>query len=158
VSDDVPATPAQKTDPEKRAKARALWERLGNSRPGPTNNDLLYLARFVPVLSTAAVKTLFTRKLSTDELKELVQHVPRAQEAAIKAALKNSESLSEDDLRFLITHTKSKEVAGVLLKRNSGASVIAFLERTVPELEESLRELKQKELTSVVLKEIDRVL
>ena len=158
MSDDVPVTPSQKTDPQKKVKARALWERLANSRPGASNKDLLYLARFVPVLSTAAVKTLFTRKLSTDELKELVQHVPRAQDAAVKVALKNVDALSDDDLRFLITHTKSKEVARVLLKRNSGDAVIAFLERTVPELESSLQEIRQKELTSVVLKEIDRVL
>ena len=158
MSDDVPVTPSQKTDPRKKAKARALWERLANSRPGPNNKDLLYLARFVPLLSTAAVKTLFTRRLGTDDLKELVQHVPRAQDAAVKAALKNADTLSDDDLRFLITHTKSKEVARVLLKRNSGDAVIAFLERTVPELESSLQEIRQKELTSVVLKEIDRVL
>ncbi|MCH2212252.1 MAG: hypothetical protein MK110_13190 [Fuerstiella sp.] len=158
MSDDASVILSEKIDPQTKAKARELWERLANSRPGPNNRDLLYLARFVPVLSAAAIKTLFTRKLNIDELKEIVQHVPKARGAAIKAALKNAESLSEDDLRFLITHTKSKDAAKVLLKRNSGNTVIAFLERTVEELQGSLDEIKQKELTSVVLKEIDRLL
>lgn len=158
MSDDAPPKPARKADPKKKARARELWERLANSRPGPDNKDLLYLARFVPLLSTAAIKTLFTRKLSVAELKELVQHVPKARDAAIKAALKNPDSLSDDDLRFLITHTKSKEAAKLLLKRNPGNSVIGFLERTVESLQDKLDEVKQKELTSVVLKEIDRVL
>ena len=158
MSDDVPTKPQKAITPQKKAKARELWERLANSRPGPDNKDLLYLARFVPVLSSAAVKTLFTRKLSVDELKELVQHVPKAQDAAIKAALKKPDSLSEDDLRFLITHTKSKDAAKVLLSRNSGSAVVAFLERTVEGLRDTLEEIKQKEQTSAVLKEIDRLL
>ncbi|MCH2200738.1 MAG: hypothetical protein MK102_02105 [Fuerstiella sp.] len=158
MSDDVPATLSEKIDPQTKAKARALWERLANSRPGPNNKDLLYLARFVPVLSSAAIKTLFTRKLNVEELKEIVQHVPKARDAAVKAALKSADSLSDDDLRFLITHTKSKDAAKLLLKRNSGNSVIIFLERTVEELQGSLDEIKKKELTSVVLKEIDRLL
>ncbi len=158
MSDDAPATPNGKADPEKKARARALWERLSNSRPGPDNKDLLYLARFVPLLANAAVKTLFTRKLSVGELKELVQHVPKARDAAVKAALKNPDSLTDEDLRFLITHTKSREAAKVLLKRNPGNAVIAFLERTVEELRDTVEEVKKKELTSEVLKEIDRVL
>lgn len=158
MSEDAPAKPSPKVDPKKKARARALWERLANSRPGPDNRDLLYLARFVPLLSTAAIKTLFTRKLSVAELKELVQHVPKARDAAIKAALKNPDSLTDDDLRFLITHTRSMDAAKLLLKRNPGNSVIAFLERTVESMQGTLDEIKRKELTSVVLKEIDRVL
>ena len=158
MSDDVPLMPAKKTDTQQKAKARALWERLANSRPGPDNKELMYLARFVPVLSAAAIKTIFTRKPNVAELRELVQHVPKAREAAVKAALKNADGLSDEDLRFLITYTKSKEAATVLLKRNSGNSVIAFLERTMEEMQGSLDEIKNKELTSAVLKEIDRVL
>lgn len=158
MSSEVPSTPDDKVDPRKKARARDLWERLANSRPGPDNKDLLYLARFVPLLATAAIKTLFTRKLNVEELKELVQHVPKAREAAIKSALKNADNLSDDDLRFLITHTRSVDAAKVLLKRNSGNSVIAFLERTVEELADTLQQVKQKEHTAAVLKEIDRVL
>lgn len=158
MSDDVPATRGEKSNPQLKTRARALWERLANSRPGPDNKDLLYLARFVPALSDAALKTIFTRKLDVGELRELVQHVPKARDAAVKAALKNAEGLSEEDLRFLITHTKSKEAATVLLKRNSGNSVIAFLERTMEEMQSNLDEFKKKELTSSVLKEIDRML
>jgi len=158
VSHDASEKLIEKVSAQQKVKARALWERLANSRPGPDNKELLYLARFVPALSTAATRTILTRKLGIDELKELVQHVPKSRDAAVKAALNNTDNLSEDDLRFLITHTKSKEAAKVLLKRNSGNSVIAFLERTIEELQDSLEEIKQKELTSVVLKEIDRVL
>jgi len=158
VSDDAPAPVAQKIDPRKKARARELWERLAKSRPGPANKDLIYLARFVPVLSRAAVKSLITRKLSVEELKELVQYVPIARDAAIKAALKKADSLSEDDLRFLIIHTKSKEAARVLLERNPGDGVIAFVERMVPELEGTLEDMKQQELTAAVLREIDRML
>ncbi len=158
MSDDVP-TELQKTiTPKKQAKAQELWERLANSRPGPDNKDLLYLARFVSVLSSAAIKTLLSRKLSVDELKELVQHVPKAQDAAIKAILKKADSLSEDDLRFLITHTKSKDAAKVLLQRNSGSAVLAFLERTVEGIRDTLEQIRQQEQTSAVLKEIDRLL
>lgn len=158
MSDNVPTKPQKAISPQKQAKAKQLWERLANSRPGPDNKDLLYLARFVPILSSAAVKTLLSRKLSVAELKELVQHVPKAQDAAIKAILKKADSLSEDDLRFLITHTKSKDAARVLLQRNSGNAVIAFLERTVEGIRDTLEQIKQKEQTSAVLKEIDRVL
>lgn len=158
MTDDAPAGSAEKTDPRKKAKARELWERLAKSRPGPENKDLIYLARFVPVLSKAAVKSLMSRKLSVEELKELVQHVPRARDAAVKAALKKADSLSEDDLRFLITHTKSTEAAKELLQRNPGDGVIGFVERMVPELEDKLEEMKNQELTSVVLREIDRAL
>jgi hypothetical protein len=158
VSDDAPDTPAEKLDLRKKARARELWERLAKSRPGPANKDLIYLARFVPVLSKAAVKSLMTRKLSIEELKELVQHVPIARDAAVKASLKKADSLSEDDLRFLIIHTKSKEASRVLLERNPGDGVIAFVERMVPELEGTLEEIKQQELTAAVLREIDRLL
>jgi hypothetical protein len=158
VSDDVPASAAVKVDPRKKARARELWERLAKSRPGPANKDLIYLARFVPVLAKAAVKSLISRKLNVDELKELVQYVPIARDAAVKAALKKPDSLSEDDLRFLIIHTKSKEAAGILLERNPGDGVIAFVERSVPELDGKLEDMKQQELTAGVLREIDRVL
>ncbi len=158
MTDDAPAASAEKIDPRKKAKARDLWERLAKSRPGPENKDLIYLARFVPVLSKAAVKSLITRKLSVEELKELVQYVPRARDAAVKAALKKADSLSEDDLRFLIIQTKSTEAAKELLERNPGDGVIAFVERNIPEMEGTLEDVKNQELTSAVLREIDRVL
>lgn len=158
MSDAIPAVRAEKPDPRKKARARELWERLAKSRPGPANKDLIYLARFVPVLSKAAVKSLITRKLNVEELKELVQYVPIARDAAVKAALKKAESLSEDDLRFLIIHTQSKEAASALLERNPGDGVIAFVERSVPELEGTLEDMKQQELTAGVLREIDRLL
>lgn len=158
MTDDAPAAAADKIDPRKKAKARDLWERLAKSRPGPENKDLIYLARFVPVLSKAAVKSLMTRKLSVEELKELVQYVPRARDAAVKAALKKADSLSEDDLRFLIIHTNSTAAAKELLERNPGDGVIAFVERNIPEMQGTLEDMKNQELTSAVLREIDRLL
>ena len=158
MSGDARESSSGKTDPRKKERARELWERLARSRPGPDNRDLIYIARFVPVLSKAAIKSLFTRKLSIEELKELVQHVPRARDAAVKAALKKIDSLSEDDLRFLVTQAKSQDAARALLERNSGDGVIAFVERTIEEFQGKLEDLKKKELTSNVLREIDRLL
>ncbi|MEZ6063102.1 MAG: hypothetical protein R3C19_22380 [Planctomycetaceae bacterium] len=143
----------------KKEKARELWERLGNSRPGPDNKDLLYLARFVPLLSNAAAKTLLSRKLSLDELKEMIQYVPKAQDAAMKLALKfPPEDLSENDLRFIVTHTKSADAAKVLLKRHPNEAALAFVERTVEGMQETVDRIRAKELTRDVLKEIDRAL
>jgi len=158
VSDDPLSARSESVDPKKKAKARDLWERLANSRPGPTNQDLIYLARFVPLLSKAAVKSLVSRKLSVSELKELVQHVPRAQDAAVKAAMKKVDSLSEDDLKFLVTHARSKKAALALLQRNPGDGVIGFIERNLPDLASELDVVREKEQTAAVLREIDRVL
>ena len=158
MSDEPSSARSDSVDPKKKARARELWERLANSRPGPANQDLIYLARFVPLLSKAAVKSLVSRKLSVSELKELVQHVPRAQDAAVKAAMKKVDSPSEDDLKFLVTHARSKEAALALLERNPGDGVIGFIERNLPDLSGELDAIREKEQTSVVLREIDRLL
>ncbi len=158
MSESAAESPSNQTDPRRKARARELWQRLLDSRPGPTNGDLIYLARFVPLLSRVAIRSLFSRRLSVEELRELVQHVPKARSAAVKAALKKVDSLSDDDLRFLIIHTKSKEAAQALIERSPTDAVIAFVERTVEELQGTFEELKKKELTSVVMREIDRTL
>ena len=143
---------------EKKANARELWERLAKSRPGPNNKDLLYLARFVPLLSASAVKTLMTRSLSFEDLKELIQHVPKARDAAVQLALKDPASLSEGDLRFLVTQTQSVEAARLLIRRNPGNAVLGFVERNIEQLRDVVEEVRQKEQTTDVLREIDRVL
>ncbi len=140
-------------------KARELWERLGNSRPGPDNKDLLYLARFVPLLSSAAAKTLLSRKLTVAELKDLIQHVPKAQDAATRLALKlPAEELTEADLRFIVTHTKSPDAAKFLVKRFPNEAALGFVERTVEGMQDVVDKIRAKELTRDVLKEIDRAL
>ena len=158
MSDDGSSATKSKVDPAKKARARELWERLANSRPGPDNKDLLFLARFVPLLSTAAVKTLLNRSVSIEELKEVVQHVPKARDAAVKQILKRADELSEEDLRFVITQTKSMDAAKVLIKRNPGNAVLSFLERTIDGMKEVVNTVRQKEPTAAVLKEIDRLL
>lgn len=148
----VPADP-------KKLLARELWERLAKSRPGPTTEELIYLARFVPLLSKSAIKTLGTRKLSLDELKELIQHVPRAKDAAVKMALKlGTDVLTEEDLRFLFTQSRSADVGKVLLKKYPNDANIGLVERTTDELKEYIEKMKQQEPTKSVLREIDRKL
>ena len=158
MSEDGSAATPTKSDPKKDV-ARDLWDRLRKSRPGPDNKELIYLARFVPMLSTVAAKTLLTRSLNIEELKELIQHVPKAQEAAAKLALKNgADSLSEDDLRFIFTQTKSVDVAKLLLKQHPNDSNLALVERNVEALKDSVEKIRQLEPTKTVLREIDRKL
>lgn len=140
-------------------KARELWERLGRSRPGPDNKDLLFVARFVPSLASSAVKTLFQRELNVEELKELIQHVPKAQDAATKMLLKRPESeVTEEDLRFVATHTKSPEAARLLLKRFPNDAVLGFVERTIDGLQELVDKIRSREATRNVMREIERLL
>ena len=128
MSEDGSSASPNKSDPKKDA-ARGLWDRLRKSRPGPDNKELIYLARFVPLLSTVAAKTLLTRKLNIEELKELIQHVPKAQEAATQLALKNAaDSISEDDLRFILSQTKSVDVAKILLKQYPNDANLSLVE------------------------------
>ena len=158
MSEDGSAASPNKSDPKKDA-ARGLWDRLRKSRPGPDNKELIYLARFVPLLSTVAAKTLLTRKLNIEELKELIQHVPKAQEAATQLALKNAaDSISEDDLRFILSQTKSVDVAKILLKQYPNDANLSLVERSVDTLNDSVEQIRQLEPTKTVLREIDRKL
>ena len=158
MSDDGSAAAPKKNDPKKEA-ARELWDRLRKSRPGPDNKELIYLARFVPLLSTVAAKTLLTRKLNIEELKELIQHVPKAQEAATKVILKTyADVLSEDDLRFIFTQTKSVDVAKFLLKQFPNDANLGLVERNAEGLKDSVEKIRQLEPTKTVLREIDRKL
>ena len=118
----------------------------------------MFLARFVPLLSTAAVKTLLNRSVSISELKELIRHVPKAHDAAIKVMLSRADELTEDDLRLLVTETKSPEIARLLIKRNPGDAVLGFVERTIESMKEYVDGIRKKESTSNVLREIDRLL
>ncbi|MDG1898187.1 MAG: hypothetical protein P8J37_25065 [Fuerstiella sp.] len=158
MSEDGSAATPKKNDPKKEI-ARELWDRLRKSRPGPDNKELIFLARFVPMLSTVAAKTLLTRSLNMEELKELIQYVPKAQEAATKLALKNgADNLSEDDLRFIFTQTKSVEVAKFLLKQFPNDANLSLVERNVEALKDSVEKIRQLEPTKTVLREIDRKL
>lgn len=152
----APAT--EKSDPQK-ALARELWERLAKSRPGPSNKDLMYLARFVPSLSNAAVKTLLNRTLTLDELKELIQHVDHARTAATKVAIKSfGDELTEDDLRFIFSQTKSAEIGKYLLKKYPNDANLGLVDRTSDELKDVVEKMRQQEPTKAVMKEIDRKL
>ncbi|MCA9049339.1 MAG: hypothetical protein KDA89_11460 [Planctomycetaceae bacterium] len=155
-----PTIPTSKTaDPRKKELAQKLWERLAKSRPGPDNKDLLYLARFVPLLSSGALKTLFTRPLNTEELRELIQHVPKAREPAVKLYLQRGvDAAEEEDLRFILSHAASKDIAKVLLKRFPTDANLVLVERTVEELKEVVQRIRKQELTTAVMREIDRVL
>jgi hypothetical protein len=146
-----------KNEDPRLALARELWERLGKSRPGPSIENLIFIARFVPLLSMAAIKTLLTRSLTVSELKELVQHVPRAKEVATKKLLElPPEQLTEDDLKFVFTETRHPEVGKVLLKRFPSNGNLGLAERTTDDLKELIDKLRVQETTSVVLREIDR--
>lgn len=158
MSEEPSTSPSKKNDVQKEL-ARELWERLAKSRPGPDNKDLIYLARFVPPLSSAAVKTLLNRKLTLDELKELIQHVPKARDAATKLLLKTyTDSLTEEDLRFLFTQTRSTEVGKYLLKKFPNDANLGLIERTTEELKDVIEKMRQQEPTKSVLREIDRKL
>jgi hypothetical protein len=158
AKDDQEQSGNKDADPRK-AVARELWERLGKSRPGPTNADLVYIARFVPLLSTAAVKTLLNHPLTVDELKELIQHVPKAQEIACKRLLElPSSEVKEEDLKFAFAETKSLHVAKVLLKRFPSNANLGLIERTTDELSDLIAKIRAQETTSTIMKEIDRKL
>lgn len=144
--------------PKKKQLAKELWERLAKSRPGPDNKDLMFLARFVPLMSTPAAKTLLTKNLTLDELKELIQYVPKAKEAATKLALKMGAELEEDDIRFIFTQTKSAEVGKYLLKRFPNDANLGLVERTIDDLTDFVAEVRNREPTKTVLREIDRKL
>ncbi len=159
MSDDSSASVPKKVDAGKKELAQQLWERLGKSRPGPDNKDLIFLARFVPLLSSGAVKTLLGRKLNLTELRELIEHVPKAREGAVKLVLQMPiEDLSEDDLRFMLTHTRAPEVAKLLLKRYPSDLNLIQVENAVDTLKELVEKIRQQEPTRDVLREIDRKL
>ncbi len=152
------SSPKKDSDPRK-AIARDLWERLAKSQPGTDNKDVIYLSRFVPLLSSAAVKTLLGRKLTLDELKELIQHVPKAREAATKIAIKQfSDDLTEEDLRFFFTQTKSADIGKYLLKRFPNDANLGLAERTLDDLKPAVAKMREQEPTKTVLREIDRKL
>lgn len=159
MADEKPQSGETREKDPRRDKAKELWERLARSRPGPANSDLIYLARFVPLLSTSALKTLFARKLSIAELRELVQHVPKARELAAKRILEfDAEDVTEDDVRFLLSETKIPDVARVLLKRFPTDANLGLVERTVESLKETVEKMRSQETTTSVMKEIDRKL
>lgn len=159
MSEDGSASkPRKYTEADKEA-ARQLWERLAKSRPGPDNKDLMYLARFVPLLSSSASKTLLSRKLTLDELKELIQYVPKAKEAATKLALKmGTDVLTEEDLRFIFSQTKAVDVGKYLLKKYPNDANMALVERTVDDLSDLVEKMRGLEATKSVMREIDRKL
>lgn len=158
MSEEGSASPPKKADPRK-ALARELWDRLAKSRPGPDNKELIYLARFVPLLSSAAVKTLIGRKLNLEELKELIQHVPKARDAATKLAIKNfADDLVEEDLRFIFSQTKAIEIGKYLLKTYPNDANLALVERQSDELKDVVAKIRKQEPTKSVLREIDRKL
>ncbi|MEP3478682.1 MAG: hypothetical protein ABJZ55_05500 [Fuerstiella sp.] len=151
-------TSSNPVDPQK-LLARELWQRLAKSRPGPSTEELIYLARFVPLLSKSAIKTLAGRKLSLSELKELIQYVPKAKDIAIKMALKlGADALGEEDMRFLFTQSKAPEIGKALLKKYPNDANIGLVERTTDELAEYIGKMKEQEPTKTVLREIDRKL
>ena len=152
------STSSAPTDPKK-LLARELWARLAKSRPGPTTEELIYLARFVPLLSKSAIKTLASRTLTLDELKELIQYVPKAKDLAIKMALKlGADALTEEDMRFLFTQSKASEIGKALLKKHPNDANIGLVERTTDELADYIAKMKEQEPTKTVLREIDRKL
>lgn len=161
MSDEAPspetaASESKKNDPRLET-ARELWERLAKSRPGPDTADLIYLARFVPLLSTAAVKTLLNRRLTMEQLRELIQHAPKGKEAATKKVLElPPEEVSEDDLKFVFNQTKIPEVGRLLLKRFPTDTNIALVERTTDQLKEIIEKMKAQEGTRAIMREIDR--
>lgn len=151
--------PSEATVDPKKLLARELWARLAKSRPGPTTEELIYLARFVPLLSKSAIKTLAGRTLALDDLKELIQYVPKAKDLAIKMALKlGADALNEEDMRFLFTQSKAPEIGKALLKKYPNDANIGLVERTTDELAEYIGKMKEQEPTKTVLREIDRKL
>ncbi|MEZ6130328.1 MAG: hypothetical protein R3C59_16715 [Planctomycetaceae bacterium] len=158
MSEDASASTPKPENPQK-AVARELWERLAKSRPGPENSDLIFLARFVPLLSSSATKTLLGRKLNLEEIKELLQHVPKAKEAATKMALRlPPEELDEESLRFVFTQSRSLDAAKLLLKRFPNDTNLGLVERTTDELKDVIEKMRRQEPTRNVLREIERKL
>ena len=156
--EDSASPPEKKSDPRK-AVAKDLWERLAKSRPGPDNKDLLYIARFVPALSSAAVKTLLARKLNLEELKELIQHVDSARTAATKLAVKSfGDELTEEDLRFIFSQTRSVDIGKYLLKKYPNDANLGLVERSIDDLQDVVDKMRKQETTKNVLREIDRKL
>lgn len=158
MPEDSSASPPKKVDPRKQI-ARDLWERLAKSRPGPTNEDLIFLARFVPLLSSSATKTLLGRKMKMEEIKELLQHVPKAKEATTKLVLKMPpEEVTEEDLRFVFTQSRSLDAAKILLKRFPNDANLGLIERTIDDLNPVIEKMRKQEPTKLVLREIERKL
>lgn len=144
---------------DKKEVAQQLWERLGRSRPGPDNKDLIFIARFVPLLSSSAVKTLLSRKLNMTELKELIEHVPKATETAARLMLQlYQDSLTEDDLQFLVEEAKSADAGKLLLKRFPSDMNLSLVENTIDSLKEAVDRLRSLESTREILREIERKL
>lgn len=159
MSDDGSASVPTGTEVTKKDVARQLWERLARSRPGPDNKELIFLARFVPLLASGAVKTLLGRKLSMADLRELVQHVPKSREGVVKLVLQmSSDDITEDDLRFVLTHTRSEEVGRLLLKRFPLDANLNLVDSNVESLKDLVEKLRQQERTKDVLREIERKL
>lgn len=158
MSEGGSASPPSKTDPRKQI-ARELWERLAKSRPGPDNKDLIFLARFVPLLSSSATKTLLGRKLNMDEIKEILQHVPKAKEIATKMVLKMPPGeVTEEDLRFVFSNSRSVDAAKILLKRYPNDANMGLIERNIDDLKEVIERMRKQEPTKSVLREIERKL
>ena len=146
-----------KTTDSQKELAKELWERLAKSRPGPTIKDLMFLARFVPALSSSAAKTLLGRDLSLEQLKELIQHVPKARDKATRLIVKKyGEDLTEEDLRFIFTQTKSLEIGKYLLKKYPNDANLSLTERTCEELKGVVEQMRKQETTKSILREIDR--
>jgi hypothetical protein len=157
MADESSASAPKKVDPAKKELALQLWERLGKSRPGPDNKDLMFIARFVPLLTSGAVKTLLARKLAIGELRELAEHVPRALEGVIKLVTQMTpDELSEEDLRFFFTHTKSVDIAKMLLKRFPTDQNLALVEGRTDVLKEAIDKMRQQEKTRDLMREIER--
>ena len=94
-----------------------------------------------------------------EEIKELIQHVPKARELATKIALKlPPEELSEEDLRFVFSQSRSTDAAKVLLKRFPNDANLGLVERLSEELKDVVEKMKQQEPTRDVLREIERKL
>lgn len=158
MAEEGSASPPKKVDPRKQI-ARDLWERLAKSRPGPDNKDLIFLARFVPLLSSSATKTLLGRQLDIDEIKEMLQHVPKAKEAATKMILKMpADQVSEEDLRFVFSQSRSVDAAKMLLKRHPNDSNLGLIERTIDDMGDVIEKMRLQEPTKTILREIDRLL
>ena len=159
MAEENTAPAPRKPELTKKELAQQLWERLARSRPGPDNKDLIFVARFVPSLSSGAVKTLLTRSLTVAELRELIHHVPKAREGAAKVVLEmDPKDLNEEDLKFFFTETKSPELGRVLLKRFPFDQNLLLVENAVDSLKELVEKIRKQETTRDVLREIERKL
>ncbi len=95
-----------------------------------------------------AVKTLLSRKLTLSEIRELAEHVPRAQEGVIKQVTQmTAEELSEDDLRFFFTHTKAVDIAKMLIKRFPTDQNLSLIESRIDALKEVIDRMRTQERT-----------